>query len=236
MSVKFCALFLLFLWHAHKTTAEHHGCLAYTPVYNETNCPQEYVEMNDQDANIKRPLCFMTDIFVAGSPRDEWPCFAVNGTEGSGRHIEVLIEMSQDGNVCIDSDVQGDATNCQNGRTASMCGTVPGGVDNIKYTVYCDANNCNVDIKFWYRIIVEQPDPETGNFHDNWCNDRTETYPSSLKTLPAGLPVPQPVVNQAGDDVAPDTVPGAAGVTQNNKFTTVLFLSAVLMIVNKMML
>ena len=44
---------------------------------------------------------------------DQWPCFTVNGTEGSGRHIEVLMELSQDAYVCLSTDVPGVAESCK---------------------------------------------------------------------------------------------------------------------------
>lgn len=224
-------LLLLFLWNCHEANAD---CKQHVPV-NQTLCNEEYVDINDPDANIKKPLCFMTDMFVHGSNQAEWPCFLVNGTEGSGRHVEVLIELSQEGRVCISSDVPGNAESCNNGQSASFCGTVPGGVDNIKYTVYCAATNCNVDLKFWYRITVEEPD-EDGNFHENWCAARSGSFPSSLMQLPAGgVAVPQAVISQPGDSVVIRPPGGAAGFVQSSKFATVVFVTAALALLNIIM-
>ena len=43
----------------------------------------------------------------------DWPCMTVSGASGSGRHIEVLVELAQDGTICVKSDVGGDQEQCK---------------------------------------------------------------------------------------------------------------------------
>jgi len=220
------SVFVLFLvWQTSKVNA---ACQAYTPTTNLTLCSQKYVSINNPLANTEKPLCFMTDSFIHGSNQADWPCMTVTGASGSGRHIEVLVELAQDGTICVKSDAAGDQEQCTVGRQASFCSTVPGGADTLNYNIYCSGNNCEVDQKFWYRIDLEQANPETGDYYENWCATRDTSFPSSLSKLPPSVVTAPPPVST--------TEKGAAGCVHSNKFATVLLVSAVLMLISSMMI
>lgn len=215
-------LLVICLWKAQTANA----CEAYTPA-DPATCYQDYVSINAPDANTKKPLCFMTATFLHSSNEADWPCFTVSNTDGSGRHIEVLVELAQTGTICINSDQPGDQESCSSGGTASLCKTVPGGASSLSYKIYCAGSNCEVDQKFWYRIVVEEANVDTGNYDENWCAGRIVEFPSSLATLPpsGGITAPPPAVTSPTD---------GAGLVQYSKLTTVVLATAALLLIMMM--